>query len=360
MGVMLMRRLASAVLAAALCFGAAAQESGQLANNHDIALQLQADKKWGELLTHLDKWESEGGLDPIIFSMRTEAREKTGDVTGAIETMRELQKGTPESQTARHADILRELGRLQTEEGDLDAAEKSYRRSIAISETAIAWRELANLLAQKDPIEEEFADEAWRKTLAYGQYINEPDLWKEYAKFRATLDDAEQTYKAFEHVVRLEPDDVEAWHHLFALADELDKEAAQKVIVSRLSRINIKDPLANAYLGMKAQDDGNERLADYHYEVVVNAPEDAFIDKWRARAFLGLAQTAKKRGHALAFYRQALMNDPTLFSAWERAIITLRRMRRQREARIYSEKFFEVRQLLAEGSDLPEDILADL
>lgn len=344
------------MLALVLCFGAAAQEAEQLANNHDIALQLKADGRWDDLLRHLDLWESEGGQDLVIHELRTEAMRESGNITGAIESMKELQKETPQTQRARHAEILRELGQLQEEQGNLAEAEKSYRRSLAINEVALTWLNIAQLLVKKDPINEEAADAAWRKTLSYGQYLNEPDLWMTYAEFRDMLDDQEQSYKAFEHVVRLAPDDVHAWQRLFALADDLDKEAVQKIIVSRLTRINLTDPFANAYLGREAHLAGDKRLANHHYNIAVQS-DDASFAKWRAISFWGLAQNAATRGEAVEYYREAVIADPTLFSAWENVITTLRRMRRFPEARVYSDKFFRVRRYLAEGEDLPEDIL---
>ncbi len=431
MGAMLLRRLAIGVLAAALCFGAAAQQAqnGELVNNHEIALRLQAEKKWDELLRHLEMWEEEGGQDPIIFRMRTEALRETGDLAGAIETMRDLQKETPESQRARHAEILRALGELQTEEGDFESAEKSFRRALAISEVALTWRQLAELLtaayltsklvdevvedevvrilppgvstgvaqeAVKEAIDEirsekglsvgrsEDAEIAWRKTLSYGQYINDAELWGTYAFFRLTLDDSEKAYKALEHVVRLTPGDAVAWRLLFVLADELGKKKAQRVIVARLERIDANDPFANVYLGMDAQKRGDRRMANYHYDIAVQeTPDDGHLfdkwqeqlpptvhklivsdgqsfAKWRALAFFGLARNAEGREKALENYRNALLADPTLFTAWESAIVTLRRMRRFKDARIYSEKFVTVKQYVAEGRSVPDNLLTGI
>ena len=349
-----------AALVVVLCFGTAAQE-GVLVNNHERAEQLRSEGQWQPLLDHLQRWQDEGDNDPQIFRWRAEALQQTGRTEEAITALKEWLKETPEDQRVQYADILGRLGDLYAENDNVDAALTSYRRANAIRENALTHLQLARLFTTL-PGQEAEADKEWRKTLAYGEHINEAGLWREFAEFHSAQDNAAETYKAFEHVARLVPDDLTAWQRLFLLADKLDKKAAQKLIVSRLTRIDSRNPLANAYLGQDAAKRGDKQMARYYFDIAVSAPEEGAFMKWRAIALFGLAQSTASRKGAFQLYRSALLADPALFDAWESAIILLRRMRRTREAKTYTERFLAVKRQLAENKNrpIPDALLAGI
>ena len=360
---MMLARFTLAALACALCFGAGAQQ-GVIASDQQVAVELSQQQQWHQLLGHLQQWEPRAEIDQkrFIFRMRADALETLGDFPGAVKALKQLQNHTPADKEASHLDIFRRLGALYAQTREAGKAELALRKALALRENAETWRKLAEVLmwSTETPEEKGKAAAALRKTLSYGEYVNDAEMWRAFANLQKELGNKEETFEALEHVVRLAPGEKESWERLFVLADELGKKPeVQKLIVSRLSRIDPANPLSNAYLGRDAAKRGDKRMAGHYFKAAVNAGDD-YSPKWKAVAYLGLAKIARDNDTALQNYRSALLADPSLLDAWENSIVILRGQGRTREASAYMDKFQMVKQRITENKQITPDLLDNL
>ncbi len=346
--------------------GAGAQQGGVIESDAEIAARLAEGEKWRELLLHLKEWEFRNGDVPEIFRLRGMASGAMGDTAAAAKAYARLQELTPASQKSKHLELFLAMGDLHAQTREFGEAELDYRRALAIQESPLTWRKLTDVMlaAAKTPQEKAKAGAALRKTLTLGEYVNDAGLWRVFAKLQEELGNDAETYAALNHVVRLSPAELAAWERLFALADTLGKSEKRKgLIVSRLLRINGGNPTANAYRGLEAERRGDKRMAKFYYGRAVaegGRSGAAAPKKWRGIAFLGLANGATDNGEALAHYRLALLADPSLLSAWERAVVILRGMGRNAEASTYLDLMQKVQRRLEEDKSVPPELLAGI
>ena len=94
--------------------------------------------------------------------------------------------------------------------------------------------------------------EALKKTLSFGEYVNDAELWRKYAGLLDELERDENVYNAYEHVLRLQPGDIVVWERLFFLAEDLNKkEKTKEFIIGKILAIDKNNPLVQAHLGQK-------------------------------------------------------------------------------------------------------------
>jgi tetratricopeptide (TPR) repeat protein len=169
-----------------------AESEQALRNAIDIQVALAANRPPGQ-----------APLDPDPWRLLAQVKLEAGDVPGAIVVLEDLASRLP----LEGAVALRELGRVHAERKDLDAAAALYRKAVAAERRDTeAWRLLAELEESRRHFDE--ARRAWEGLVR--QDPDDPDALLALGRLSLRTGDAAGARAFFDQAVHLAPDEAAA------------------------------------------------------------------------------------------------------------------------------------------------------
>lgn len=334
-------------VAAALSFGAHAQapadnvreelESGLIATPHQRAEYYLKNKEWDNLLNQSLRWTRDFPGESTGWDYLGRAKQAKGDNTGAADAYRRAWALSDR----KNFRIIESIGDLYVGEQAWEQAVESYEVAVELRpRRAVLWEKLsaATFLAQGEPGWERKAAKVLKKTLTFGQYVNDYDLWRRYAVLQDVLEDnEEEQYRGYWHSVRLKPDDIASWERLYELEKARGNEKESLEIIERLSRLDRTNAVANLHYGLIAAKAGRRQKAD---EYLNHALKDSRLSaSRRSQIHMTLGDLRQRPADALKYYRSAIEADPTNTLAWEQAIVMLRSSNERARAQAAYEEF---------------------
>ena len=311
----------------------------------------------GASLQHSESWTKREPRKEKAWYYRGLALQAVNNLPEAIKAFTEAWNLSSEKDNDF---FLLAIGDMRVQLKNWAAAETAYRLALQINNnSAHTWKKLADVLTtDKQRSSKKATAEALKKTLSFGEYVNDAELWRKYAGLLDELERDENVYNAYEHVLRLQPGDIVVWERLFFLAEDLNKkEKTKEFIIGKILAIDKNNPLVQAHLGQKALNDDRIKIAKIHFDNAVKGGKRHPRPLALALTGLGDMLGANRRQAALDKYKSAVHADPTYFEAWERIIIFLRDRNQFTQADKVFDNLRTAQRLTYKRKAIPKEIL---
>lgn len=332
-------------------------ESGLIATPLQRAEYYLKAQEWGKLRAHVKKWVRDYPGESNAWRYLGLAHKQAGETTEAADAFVRAW----ELSDRKDYKVVEDIGDVYMQTEEWVKAEAAYRQATEIrSARAELWYKLSRaIMARPFAGQAQVAAPVLEKTLLFGQYVNSYELWRQYAEVLDEIGlDTDAQDNAYRHVVRLNPGDIAAWERLYEIARMRGSEYEVKKIIKKLFRLDAQNVYANLYYGKRALKFGRDAKAREYYGVALQSR--GVSDGQRSEIYLALAETNIKPAEALVFYQRAIVNDPTVVLAWQRAIVILRSSGRRKEAQQYHEALGVVERRIGNNKPLPADLLKKL
>ncbi len=328
-------------------------ETGLIASPKQRAEYYVETKNFQRLLPHAQKWSSDYPADPDAWHYLGLARREEGDnakAAAAFDFAWQL-SGKKDFRAREN------IGDLYAEIKDWAKAEDAYRDAAALRQRrAVLWAKLSEaIILARRPGWEQSAVDALKRTLAFGQYVNKPELWRKYAEIlELQKAPAKERYQAYRHVVRLQVKDTATWERLYDIEKERGNDKEADKIVRIISRIDPANAVANMHYGLLALDGGNLKRARSYLDGALSG--DSVAPERRSQIYAMLGGLIPSASESLTYYRKAVESNPANIGAWEQAIIRLRNLGKREQAQAAYEQMRKVERKLKRNEELvPED-----
>ena len=334
-----------------------AERSGILANDEEKAAIFLNNKEWPALLQHSESWIKREPREERAWHYRGLALRAVNNLPDAVKAFTEAWYLSSEKDNDF---FLLAIGDMQAQLKNWAAAEIAYNSALQINKnSAHTWKKLVDvLMVDEQRSSKKATATAMERTLSFGEYVNDANLWRKYASLLDELGRDEDIYNAYEHVLRLQPGDIAVWERLFFLAEDLGKKEKTKgFIISKILAINKNNPLVQAHLGQQALNDDRIKIAKLHFDNAVKGGKRHPRPLAIALTGLGDMLGAGQRQAALDKYKSAVHADPTYFKAWERVIIFLRDRNQFTQADKVFGNLRTAQRLTHERKAVPKEIL---
>ena len=356
---------------AAIFFAMGALSSSAFAQNADVREELETgliatpkqraeifarDKQWEKLGAHARKWTREFPGESEAWRYLGRAHSEQGDAQAAANAFSRAW----DLSDKKDFRIIEAVGDSYAGIKEWERAEDAYRAALKLREgRAALWAKLADMLTlRRGPGWRQNAAAALKKTLSFGQYINDYDRWRQYAEVLDAINaPPDEQYLAYRHAVRLKVRDIPAWERLYEIEEVRGNTENVEQIADNLLRLDRQNPIAHLHFGVRALEGGLRSRALEHLNIALQS--DELPGPRRSRIYAALGDMHPNPAEALPFYRKAVGSDPSNFAAWEQAIIILRGLGQRKEAQEATEQLLSAeRKLKKNGVLSPKDASA--
>ena len=326
-------------------------KSGFIASPEERAEQYIKSEDYGNLLLHAQKWTKNYPGDSNGWNYLGRALREQNDIKGSADAFGRAW----ELSDKKNYRIIESIGDIYYQEKEWENAEDAYRKAVELREArAVLWEKLAeSIMKARAPAWKSEAAAALKMLLSFGEYVNDPKRWRQYAEILDLLNtDTNTLYRAYRHVVRLTVRDIGAWERLYDIETERGKEGEKAKIVRILYRLSPDNAIANLHYGMEVLDT-HPRDARKYLEIALKS--DKISGARRAQIYVIFGDMEKYPARALENYRQAVVSDPANLGAWEKAIVRLRNLGRRRQAQAAYEKLLAVERKIQRNEKISEN-----
>jgi tetratricopeptide (TPR) repeat protein len=239
-------------------------------------------------------------LDPDPWRLLAQVKLEAGDVPGAISVLEDLASRLP----LEGAVALRELGRVHAERKELDAAAALYRKAVAAERRDTeAWRLLAELEESRRHFDE--ARRAWEGLVR--QDPDDPDALLALGRLSLRAGDAAGARAFFDQAVHLAPDDAGARVRVaFAWLDA--RRPAEALAVADAGLRVRADPRLLYVRGLALREERRWDEAAASFGAVASG--DPEVDFAALAARVSVLAQAGRSAEALALLDPALAQNP--------------------------------------------------
>lgn len=298
-------------------------ESGLIATPRQRAEHYLKHEEWDKLLAHATRWTRDFPGESTGWHYLGQAMQAKKNQKGAADAY----KRAWALSDRKNYRIIESIADLYVSEKEWGKAVDSYKIAVELRpRRAVLWEKLTASLFFRggEPGSWELeAAETLKKTLTFGQYVNNYKLWQRYAFLQDGLGtDEEEQYRGHWHVVRLNPDDIPSWERLYELEKARGNTEESVEIIERLSRLDKTNAVANLHYGIIAAKGGRKVKADEYLNYALQ--DDRLSSSRRSQIYMILGDLRSRPLDALTYYRQAISAEPSNMTAWEQAIIMLR------------------------------------